>query len=249
MSALLPGGLGCEFLATGAAKGANACCAGAGGLKASTAAGLVGHIYPTSITLGGAALSVGAYKTPGVVQFCMAKGLGLGTGAGIGFIGPLVLAVAGVFGVSAIHGHFKKHHDSARTSSVAVRSAILEAEALLGAMVVNTLAPGRPERRFSLRVKVPPGAMFVVWSNRDGTEGRTAAIDISFRSVHFKDANFDANGIKQLICPRINKIFDIKKSIIVRRERGHFAVSLRVFAGGVNSWMSWIEILTRIDQE
>ncbi len=127
--------------------------------------------------------------------------------------------------------------------------ALAAAETRRREMRSNLGAPVKRERRFSFRVKVPPGTMDVYWKERNGKIGRGLALDISFRSVHFHAPGLDVDSIERLEFPRLGKSLIVTKSTIVRKTKNGAVIHLYNFNNGVDGWMSWIEILTRIDQE
>ncbi|MEO5373958.1 MAG: hypothetical protein H7840_06705 [Alphaproteobacteria bacterium] len=117
----------------------------------------------------------------------------------------------------------------------------------------NRLAEGRREgtqdRRFSFRVAVPPGAMEIRWVDKEGTDHRSPAINISLHGILFEADDPYIMSIRQIACPRLQRTINVTKSIVHRREVNLSVAVLAGFEKGADDWMSWVEILTRIDQE
>ncbi len=105
------------------------------------------------------------------------------------------------------------------------------------------------ERRFSLRVAAPPGAMIIHWTNRDGAQFLGMAINISLHGVLFEAPRFDAESIDRVVCSRLNIDLKVTKSAILRSDVDGAVAVLEEFEDNVDSKMRWIELLTRIDEE
>ncbi len=123
-----------------------------------------------------------------------------------------------------------------------------EPEAMAGAEEdAAAWAEFEEERRFSLRFVVPPGAMIIHWTNRDGTRHQGRTINVSMRSVLFESPMFDAGSIDRVVCPRLNIDLNVTKSVTTRHEEGKTAAVLEEFEDDIDSRMAWVELLTRID--
>lgn len=106
----------------------------------------------------------------------------------------------------------------------------------------------RAERRFSLRISVPPGAMEIYWTNDDGEVNHGAAIDISLRGILFQAEGFDSASIDKIVCHSLGFTLPVKRSRIRRRERDRVVAIVEEFQNNIESQMKWIEILTRIEE-
>ncbi len=239
--------------------GSMASAAGVGTAKAA-AAGLAGHTAPYGMVLGSAAIiPCCTQASAGAMPLLMAKGFGLGMGVMPGW--PLVIGAGCALTISALYDRYMKTSEgkSVPEASFAseamgyindkVQTALSGAEIYRNAISPKVQSTYPRERRYSFRVKVPDGAMAVVWKNKNGQHCSANAIDISFRGIHFDGKHYDAKDIDRLEFPRLGINLDVTKSSIVRRDGDSVVVYLKNFSNDVDGWMSWIEILTRIDQE
>ncbi|MEO5373960.1 MAG: VWA domain-containing protein [Alphaproteobacteria bacterium] len=104
------------------------------------------------------------------------------------------------------------------------------------------------ERRLSLRVVVPEGAMVVHWVAEDGTRHQSPAHDISMRGISFATGPVDAASITHIVCPGMETTLGVVKSRILRQNAGQAAAVLTEFTDDLDDWMRWVEIITRIDE-
>lgn len=104
------------------------------------------------------------------------------------------------------------------------------------------------DRRFSLRVPVPPGTMHVIWKDPSGNTRKSPVIDISFSSLLFEEPDFTAGKIDAIECLPLDMKMDVKNSVLETRENRLHVVILEDFDDNVRDRMHWIEMLTRIEE-
>jgi hypothetical protein len=104
------------------------------------------------------------------------------------------------------------------------------------------------DRRFTLRIKVPPNAMIVKGVLADRRIFRSHAKDISRHGVRFQAPEGRIHSIQQLIFPKKNITLDLSQHKIHRHTRSDAVVVLFSFANDPDDQMKWIELITRLDQ-
>lgn len=138
---------------------------------------------------------------------------------------------------------------AARFIAGKVQSTLDEAEALRRRLLLDKSEIGEQDRRFSLRVAVPAGAMNVTWIGSDGAEHSGRAINISMQGVRFEAPQFDAASIARIVCPKMDITLNVEHSAIVRQDEHHAVATVSRFGNNLDDWMQWVEIVNRIDQE
>jgi len=103
------------------------------------------------------------------------------------------------------------------------------------------------ERRFSIRISLPPGAMDIYWTNKNGEEHHGAAIDISFRGVLFEADDFDSTSIDKIVCHPLGATLPVKRVRVEQRGIGRVVAIIEEFEDKIEGQMKWIEIFTRIE--
>ncbi|GAB4287168.1 MAG: hypothetical protein Kow0092_40280 [Deferrisomatales bacterium] len=116
-------------------------------------------------------------------------------------------------------------------------------------VVASAAPPPRVERRVSLRIPVPSGAMLVCWTDGRGIQRWAAVIDFSMRHLAFPAAGFDGEAVDAVLCPGPGWIFDVTRSGVERRDADRVVIRIEEFARGADDWMRWVEALTRIEEE
>ncbi|MBF0391890.1 MAG: VWA domain-containing protein [Alphaproteobacteria bacterium] len=129
-----------------------------------------------------------------------------------------------------------------------VKNALDDAEKLRRKLLVNESGAVNVERRFSLRVSVPPGAMEVQWIGEDGDKRETPAIDISMHGVKFETYGAGIASVTAIICPKMEAVLAVKKFEEIRRDGSRAVALLIEFDNNLDDWMRWVEIITRIDE-
>lgn len=104
------------------------------------------------------------------------------------------------------------------------------------------------DRRFLIRMPVPPGTMEVHWTNEDGTKMRGQAVNISMDAVLFEAQGLKAESIDRIVCPRLKEAFNIKRSSIHREDADRVVALLEEFEDNVDDSMRWVEILSSVDK-
>jgi hypothetical protein len=130
-----------------------------------------------------------------------------------------------------------------------VKKALEDAESLRRKLLINESSAVSVERRFSLRVVVPPGAMDVHWIAQSGQPAQSPAIDISMQSVKFAAGEAEVKAVTRIICPKMGVELGVVQSKINRQEAQHAVATLVEFDNNLDDWMCWVEIITRIDQK
>ena len=105
------------------------------------------------------------------------------------------------------------------------------------------------DRRFALRIKVPPGEMIVYSTDTKGQRIKGRAVDISMHGVKFRSQKATVRSIELVIFPRYNVILKVK-SASIHRQVGNDAVAvIDSFENDADSSMRWIELMTRLDRK
>lgn len=128
-----------------------------------------------------------------------------------------------------------------------INAAMGDADELRLKLIVEEKEKFKFERRVTLRIPVPPGAMEVRWTNKAGELKNGPAREISMTAVLFEAKDFDGDGIDAIICPRLNLTLRVKRSDIRQREEGRVVALLEEFEDSIEDRMKWVETLTRIE--
>lgn len=104
------------------------------------------------------------------------------------------------------------------------------------------------DRRFTLRIPVPPGTMHVLWKDPSGNIRKSRIIDISFNSILFEEPDFVDGEIDAIECIPLDLNITVKCSLKETRDNRLHVVILEDFNDNVGDQMHWIEILTRIEE-
>ncbi|NVM23875.1 MAG: VWA domain-containing protein [Desulfobacterales bacterium] len=128
-----------------------------------------------------------------------------------------------------------------------IRRAMGDAEKLCDELIEEETKALEFDRRFSIRVPVPPGAMEVHWTNDDSSQMWGQAVNISMNAVLFEAPGFRAESIDRVVCPRLDVVFNVVRSSIHRKVGDSVVAVLEEFEDNVDDSMRWVEILTSID--
>ncbi|CAA7622134.1 conserved hypothetical protein [Magnetospirillum sp. LM-5] len=129
-----------------------------------------------------------------------------------------------------------------------VKGALDDAEKLRRKLLIAESEAVKVERRFSLRVAVPSGAMEIQWISADGEKRETAAINLSMHGVKFETHGAEVKAVTKIICPNMDVVLGVKKFQEIRRDGSRSVALLIEFENNLDDWMRWVEIITRIDQ-
>ncbi|MDQ6993814.1 MAG: hypothetical protein Q9M31_10085 [Mariprofundus sp.] len=103
------------------------------------------------------------------------------------------------------------------------------------------------DRRQFAQFPVHSGSLVVYWTNRDGSTGHGAAINISSNyAVLFDAALFDAASIDKLVSPDQNITLKVSNALISKRGAEQRVAIITAFENHTSSRMRWIELMTRI---
>jgi hypothetical protein len=102
------------------------------------------------------------------------------------------------------------------------------------------------DRRISLRVAVPHGAMHAWWTDGKGQKRKTPVINISMYGALLDAPDFASEKIDEIVCAKPEGRFIILNCRISRRSESLIVVTLDEFEDNVPGKMKWIETLTRI---
>ena len=127
-----------------------------------------------------------------------------------------------------------------------VQDTMVEAEALRRKFAGEVDAMVRTERRFSMRVDLQPGEMEVYWTNKNGSSHTGMAVNCSMNGVFFEADDFDADGIDRITSPKADVDLVVEGSSIIRVAEGHVAIMVAEFENNEDSWMIWIELMSRL---
>ena len=105
------------------------------------------------------------------------------------------------------------------------------------------------DRRFDLRIKVPPGEMIVHGVDSKGRSVKGRAIDISMHGVRFSAPKTRLKYIDRVVFPRYDVTLKIKKARIYRQTGNRAVAIMETFENEADGWMQWIELMTRLDQK
>ncbi|CAA6606327.1 MAG: VWA domain-containing protein [Alphaproteobacteria bacterium] len=129
-----------------------------------------------------------------------------------------------------------------------VKGALDDAEKLRRKLLIAQSEAVKVERRFSLRVAVPSGAMEIQWISADGEKRETPAINLSMHGVKFETHGAEVKVVTKIICPNMDVVLGVKKFQEIRRDGSSSVALLIEFENNLDDWMRWVEIITRIDQ-
>ena len=127
-----------------------------------------------------------------------------------------------------------------------VQDTMVEAEALRRKFAGEVDAMVRTERRFSMRVDLQPGEMEVYWTNKNGSSHTGMAVNCSMNGVFFEADDFDADGIDRITSPKADVDLVVEGSSIIRVGEGRVAIMVAEFENNEDSWMIWIELMSRL---
>ncbi len=127
-----------------------------------------------------------------------------------------------------------------------VREAMVEAESMRRRVAGELDDVVKTERRFSMRVDLQPGQMMVEWTNSDGATHSGNVINCSMNGLFFQASHFDAEGINRVIVPEADLDLIVTVSSVVRTDTHGVAVMLAEFENNEDTWMHWIELMTRL---
>ena len=103
------------------------------------------------------------------------------------------------------------------------------------------------DRRFALRIKVPPGEMIVYGMDTNGQGIKRRAIDISMHGVKFHARNTTVRSVERVVFPSYNVALIVKSARIHRQGGADAVAAIDSFENDADSWMRWIELMTRLD--
>ena len=123
----------------------------------------------------------------------------------------------------------------------------------LTALSANYLNSISIESKISPRVIVNPGRIMVVWRDTLGLSNADSKTDevleISMNTIKFHCLGSEPAAVSQLIFPLTGKTLDIVQAIL-QSYNGETAVFRLVeFANNGEDWMTWIEKISRINEE
>lgn len=105
------------------------------------------------------------------------------------------------------------------------------------------------DRRVSLRVPVPRGAMYALWTDAKGQKKKAPIINISMHSALLDAPDFSGDKIDEIVCSKPEGVFVILRSRMTRRSESQVIATLDEFADNILDKMKWIETLTRINDD
>jgi hypothetical protein len=109
--------------------------------------------------------------------------------------------------------------------------------------------PAGFDRRFSLRIKVPPEAMFVQGILTNGQLFKAFARDVSMHGVRFSAPEGQVHSILQLVFPKKKTWLEVSEQQMHRQTTVDAVAIITSFTNGPDARMKWIELITRLDQE
>lgn len=105
------------------------------------------------------------------------------------------------------------------------------------------------DRRISLRISVPHGVMYALWTDAKGQKKKAPIINISMSGALLDSPDFSSDKIDEIACSKPDGVFVILKSRMTRRSESQVIAMLDEFADNVLDKMKWIETLTRITDD
>lgn len=119
----------------------------------------------------------------------------------------------------------------------------------LTALSANYLTDISIEKKFGPRVSINPGHMQVVWRDAFGLNNTDDVLEMSMNGIKFNCDSSDPAAITQLIFPLTGETLDISQAERQLHD-GQIAIfRLIEFANASEGWMTWIEKLSRINEE
>lgn len=109
--------------------------------------------------------------------------------------------------------------------------------------------PFKFDRRFSLRIIVPPGEMVVHGFDADGKRIRGNAIDISMHGVKFRAPKKNVQSVEKMVFPSYDVVLKVKQAAMHRQTGNEAVAAIDTFENNADAWMQWIELMTRLDQK
>lgn len=233
----------------------------AGGLFGKSVAGsmasvVIGSGGASMIPAAVAGISVGAtlmapFVFAGAVVGFAGSSIGkkVGRGSGKSWLAGLLPPLLG----GAKSGRRSKARRSSITSPVSRKQNGIIGQAMETARdLFNSRAKEEPfefDRRFALRIKVPPGEMIVHGVDSNGRSVKGLAIDISMHGVRFSASKTRVKYIDRVVFPRYDVTLKVKEARIYRQAGNRAVAIMETFENEADGWMQWIELMTRLDQK
>jgi hypothetical protein len=104
------------------------------------------------------------------------------------------------------------------------------------------------DRRFTLRIKVPPKTLLVRGLLTNGQTFQGFAKDVSMHGVRFSAPKLPIASVKQLVFLHQKTTLDVLQFQLHRQTNSDAVAILTSFVNGPDDWMQWIERITRMDQ-
>ncbi|MEO5373955.1 MAG: hypothetical protein H7840_06690 [Alphaproteobacteria bacterium] len=128
-----------------------------------------------------------------------------------------------------------------------IQEVLVDAEKLRRHLVSSVEVSGPEEKRFSMRVDLRPDEMIVMWTDGGGVQRQTYATDASLTGIAFAARGFDGTTIDRIKVPSLNVDLVVTKAEIMRAgSAATVGVNLVEFEDNENSWLLWVELMTRV---
>ena len=105
------------------------------------------------------------------------------------------------------------------------------------------------ERHFFRRIVIPAGDMVVHWKNRENVACQGNVISATMHGIKFLIPDTDCEQIDRLEYQGGNIILGISNAVIHHCDENSGMAIFVEFGNDVENWMTWINLLTRIDEE
>jgi hypothetical protein len=115
--------------------------------------------------------------------------------------------------------------------------------------LMSHLRHGAFDRRVSLRIPAPAGAMDVVWLDADVGERQGGVIDISLHAALFDASDYRGEPILAIYHHPSDHRFEIQSFHTVERDLNQRVLVIENFTDIIMDKINWIELLTRLDND
>lgn len=130
-----------------------------------------------------------------------------------------------------------------------IQAVLVDAEKLRRHLVEDMEVIAPEEKRFSMSIALRSDEMTVFWDDRGGTCRHTHVASASLNGIVFEARGFDADGVTRITVESLGVSLVVSKAEVVSRDNGAVVtVTLVEFEDNENSWLTWVELMTRIGQ-
>lgn len=130
-----------------------------------------------------------------------------------------------------------------------IQAVLVDAEMLRRHLVEDMDVIKPEEKRFSMNIALRSNEMSVIWNDRGGIRRHTSVLKTTLSGIVFEARGFDADTIERITVDSMGINLVVTKADVVSRNNGaEVSVTLVEFEDNENSWLTWVELMTRIGQ-